>query len=260
MLLSKHVDTFVYELSLNSGAMFSTREVGHVFNQARADIANFFESVDADDKKLTLVDVEHSDDLITIVVDVSHNTYPEVPAYANITFGVNDIWYIEDYGGYVDASSNVQFRPYGSPTILRFYVLSNLGYIGGGTSSLPVNILSVSVPPSGELGSNTSLPTNPLSTSTFNYWFTNHTLVKTNGTTYPQTNPPGVVPYQGMNYFREYGIPYHIDDKENIHSKAMIDFKIYSSLITNGTYNRQHRMEIDLADLIPVTLPSDLAL
>lgn len=74
-------------------------------------------------------------------------------------------------------------------------------------------------------------------------YYLDNTLLKSN-TSFPayynsnsssNPNPAEFVPYDVMNFLRQYGIPYHLDQAEANTGKDIVDFKMRGDFFTSST-------------------------
>ena len=236
-------DTISLELPVASDGNYNTRDVAAAFNEARAGLKSFFNGLAYEDKKLTLVDVEFNDEtgVFEAYCTVGYLSIPSYPT-TNVSFGDDDTWHIWDDGGYVDQNNVSHYFDYGSPTMLRHYVLANLGYYINGVNWAPINISKPNVSP-------TSATDNPLAAMYCHV--ENRTLHNTAGSCYSSTNPNHLlIPPVGMNYYRT-KIPTHITHWETVTSKTMINLEVIPTTITYSS-GPEHWLKIHLANQGPV--------
>lgn len=126
-LMIQVVDSFSFEVSLDADHNASTREIASSFNNVRGHIKSFYNSVDGEDKKLTIVDVEYNEDLQVMDVYTTVSYLPTTLSYTeNLAFGTDDNWHIfhqwwnSTYGippGFIDHLGSYHPLTYGAPEV-----------------------------------------------------------------------------------------------------------------------------------------------
>ncbi len=272
-LSAEAIDTFVITPTLNGQGKIEIADLAEDLGEARDHIRNFIGNVvEDDDKKLTLVDCEVTEDgKLHVYAHVSWAKILE-PNY-NTAFGDDDNWHIfENYSGnadrgYIDAAGTYHPMVEGAPEVLR------AKFMGGiyAYNNFYVNITPYTIWSGGDNTSTAGVSSNPAA-STYS-WIADKTLfdvIEQDYATYYSSfgsanpNPALFIPYEAMEFYRAVGIPYHISHVNSTLSKSVIDLYLKWSTILNFGMQYHHYMKLTTADVIPLSsqngLPSMLAI